>query len=115
MKGKGVGVLIFLIPVAVIFGACALAVAKDKGRSGIGYFLFGLAAGPIGLLAAILAEPELPTPRDGWTAVWCIRCGKTQNVELEPREFTCWQCQQHNEISRYHWAYGEQRPAEGDR
>lgn len=111
VKGGGVeGLVVSALVLGIVFGTCALVVAQEKGRSGIGYFLFGLSSGPIGLLGAILVDPRLPATPDRWAQVRCMRCGKTQNVEVDPKEFTCWQCEQRNEIPRPYWAYREQRP-----
>jgi hypothetical protein len=55
--------------VAFIFGATAAAIARGKGRSGLGWFLGGLLIGPFALVVAALP----PTIREGtWTQ--CPAC-----------------------------------------
>lgn len=85
MSAIGLFVGLFWLVLAVAMAAFAGNVAHGKGRSGFGWFLFGLVLWPVALLAILLLGPrpevlERRALRRG-TAKKCPRCAEIVRAE----------------------------------
>jgi DNA-directed RNA polymerase subunit RPC12/RpoP len=84
----------FIVTWLVLAVVASLVAPAD--RSGTFFWTTLLFLGPLGLMAALIAQPR---PRvqwrplaDGRRRIVCVRCWAEQDVLKTEAEFRCWQC-----------------------
>jgi predicted RNA-binding Zn-ribbon protein involved in translation (DUF1610 family) len=84
---------IVIIVVWVVIAVVASFVAPD--RSATFFWTTLLFLGPLGLMAALIAQPRPRQWRplvNGRRRIVCVRCGAEQDVLETETQFPCWQC-----------------------
>jgi uncharacterized membrane protein YeaQ/YmgE (transglycosylase-associated protein family) len=88
------GAIAALLIYSVLCGVIAGLIASRKNRSQNGFALLGLLLGLIGVAAAAIVSPGIPSAPEGMRLVMCPRCNAQQNVGVDEPSYECWQCKQ---------------------